>query len=561
MLNRRSFIKVSALATGSLAIPGVPGFAHSTAGTGFFALHPFIEENPDAVFIIRTNVDSKTNSLAMKEAGAGFVNTVFVPSEGGEGAIPVANRLVLKPNLTCRNNYQAYPGTEAEKIVHSMGIVSDANFFDGLLTSFKDLGVPGSSMYMRERSCSSQWSMAGFTSMAANHGVSLKPLDGDAPNLSPADLQWIDIPEGVWYRKIAYLWPVNSPDSFLINVAKFKSHTVGGLTLTAKNLQGTNAMPYVQHCRQVDKSIKYPAEHMSPTGVADVKANYARHLFEGIPRWEKPGDGLTWSCGLHQETWVTRCLDNHLASKVGLHVIEGIYGRDGDGFAFGPHSIPGVIDKTFAQDFMTNYIIFGKNAFHVDAIGHRLGGHEPGNVGLFHIARERGLAKHFNPDNIAVYEWIPETGIILKNLDHFTRYDIVTDYLGLSGEEKYHLLNQKFDYSVKDPVQNYQWSAGLNFNTDSRYDTHPTVLKRPGVISVARHDSQVSFELYAAENQAMRLEVLDLSGRIVGVPANGNLLQGKNVVFWDISRVSNGTYLYRFIAGGVAQSGKFNLMR
>ena len=70
------------------------------------------------------------------------------------------------------------------------------------------------------------------------------------------------------------------------------------------------------------------------------------------------------------ETWATRCIDNNSVLKPGLNVIEGIYGRDGNGFYQGPHN-------GAAQDFLTNIIIFGKNTFYVDIIGKWLGGHEP----------------------------------------------------------------------------------------------------------------------------------------------------------------------------------------
>ena len=70
--------------------------------------------------------------------------------------------------------------------------------------------------------------------------------------------------------------------------------------------------------------------------------------------------------------------------KTGLAMIEGIYGRDGDGFDEG-------------QDYLTNLVMFSKDKFRLDMIGMYLGGHEPGNVHLFRIAKERGLTDTFNP--------------------------------------------------------------------------------------------------------------------------------------------------------------------
>ena len=39
-------------------------------------------------------------------------------------------------------------------------------------------------------------------------------------------------------------------------------------------------------------------------------------------------------------------------------------------------------------------------------VGMWLGGHEPGNVNLFRIAKERGLIDTFNPWEVPVYEWV-----------------------------------------------------------------------------------------------------------------------------------------------------------
>ena len=63
MLNRRTFLKTTALA----ASAGMSGPIHVLAEsaretTGYFGAHPFVEEHPDAVFIMFTHVDVKTNA-------------------------------------------------------------------------------------------------------------------------------------------------------------------------------------------------------------------------------------------------------------------------------------------------------------------------------------------------------------------------------------------------------------------------------------------------------------------------------------------------------------------
>jgi uncharacterized protein (DUF362 family) len=113
-------------------------------------------------------------------------------------------------------------------------------------------------------------------------------------------------------------------------------------------------------------------------------------------------------------------------------MIEGIYGRDGDGFLVG-------------QDYLTNLVMFSKDKFRLDMIGMYLGGHEPGDVHLFRIAKERGLTDTFNPWEIPIYEWVNGAAVPRKLTD-FPRTPLRTYYLQKSGEPLYHLVNEPFDY-------------------------------------------------------------------------------------------------------------------
>ncbi len=98
MFNRRTFLK-SALAAsaGSTVTPITALASRQQTEAGYFNVHPFIENNPDAVFIMRTDVDVKTNSEAKKNAGLDFSRSVFVPSDSG---VPLTHLIPIKPNLT-----------------------------------------------------------------------------------------------------------------------------------------------------------------------------------------------------------------------------------------------------------------------------------------------------------------------------------------------------------------------------------------------------------------------------------------------------------------------------
>jgi len=56
-------------------------FAAASKPSGYFGVHPFVEQHPEAVFILRTQVDYKTNSDACKRAGLDLGRSVFVPMD------------------------------------------------------------------------------------------------------------------------------------------------------------------------------------------------------------------------------------------------------------------------------------------------------------------------------------------------------------------------------------------------------------------------------------------------------------------------------------------------
>ena len=53
-----------------------------------------------------------------------------------------------------------------------------------------------------------------------------------------------------------------------------------------------------------------------------------------MARWDRPG--RTWNSGYGMEMWAQRTLDNLAFSNTGFCIIEGIYGRNGNGFSKGP---------------------------------------------------------------------------------------------------------------------------------------------------------------------------------------------------------------------------------
>ena len=181
---------------------------------------------------------------------------------------------------------------------------------------------------------------------------------------------------------------------------------------------------------------------------------------------------------------------------------------------------------------MTNIVIFGKNPYLVDNIGHWLGGHEPGNFALFHIAMERGKVGMLNPMNIPVYEW--QDGIAVRRpLTSFTRTPLRSFYLlkHQTNEPFWHLCDEPFDYST-------------------------ITEKRPGIppkptTRVLNQDFPTSYypqfaiEVSVPEKGWVFVEILDQNGKNLEVITNAVCDAGFHLATWNTGKYAAGRYQYR----------------
>jgi hypothetical protein len=559
MLNRRSFLKTAALAANVGMIKPAAVFADTARETtGYFGVHPFIEQHPDAVFIMFTHVDVKTNADAHKKEGMRFASEVIVPKD--KTGIPTSHLIPIKPNVTGGGGNS----------FSDMGIITDPNFVEGVIEGMKTLGIAGKQFHIREVNCSN-WDKHVYNPIAQRSGADLRNMHGrvsaiksdELPSWSknpvtiPEDqLQWVDVPHGVVFRKIPYLWPINARDTFLLNISKFKAHEMG-LTLCCKNMQGSVGNGYQLFCWKLRSVMFLPPEHRNPNVEKDIAASLKRHV-PTLPRWDRPinpnaasskdaRDEYDVFC---QEVWSNRTLDSISSTKFGLCVIEGIYGRDGD-FGVGPNP-EGNEDnpRGKAWDYMTNIIIFGMNPYRVDLVGKWLGGHEPGNFGFFHIAMERGLLNVLNPMNIPVYQW--ENGqAVMRPLTWFDRTPLKTFYLQRNfngGTEKYwHLCNEEFDYrKVSETKHSYPSKPGAKVLTQA--------------LQTASYP-KVSIEYAIPQKGNLILEILNEKGQTVVVPVIAERERGSHMASWDTSAYASGKYSYRFRFNDYSETGEIVLQK
>jgi len=554
MLNRRHFLKTVGAGMAAANVPVKVLASRTQESTGYFGLHQFIEDHPEAVFIMKTNAADKYDTDAKLAAGLSFGRSVFVPKDESSG-MPLTTTIPVKGNLKTAN-----PDSYDHDLIMSHTI--DAIFTEGVFEGLKELGIQGSQIHLREVNRPDIYKREpyGFEAMCNRTGTDLR-LDM-APKVTSltegADYNWIDVPDGVFYSKIPYLEPINTPDSWLLNISKFKAHGMG-LTLCCKNLQGSIVHNYQAFCTAYNRTMDMLSSHRQPDAKQHIQTIFQEHLEAGVPRWDRPGSDF--NSGIGMETWVQRTLDNLSVTPAGLHIIEGIYGRDGQGNndrGPNPQDVDhncndyGVSETGKAWDWMSNVIIFGRDSFRVDIIGFWLGGHEPGNVGLFHSAISRGMLDVIDPSKIPVYIWEDGTATQVS-LDSLERTNLLTYYLRrnyLPGEDEpaYHLLDEPFNYGTV---------TGVN---------EPDLPAKPQAFVLSQNhpnpfNPSTAIEYALPEGGNVLLEVFNSAGQRVSVLANGYRGAGSHMATWNTSGQASGVYFYRLRFGGFSETRKMTLMR
>ena len=559
-MNRREFMKfIAAFSAAGLLDPVDVIVKRVMAAPGYFSLHPFIEAHPEAVFIRHTNVAVKTDSAAKEEEGFNFAREVF--SLRDTPGIPLSKMIAIKPNLTCTSG--------SARRDDGMGIITDASFMEGVIEGMKNVGISQDKVYMREGNwlgdsyCPNECAISPYIDVAERTGARLMdfPTGRKITQLTRSNMQegsevvWKDCPNGVVFKRIGYVAPFNHNDSWLLNIAKFKTHGMG-MTLCAKNLQGMCIHPYIHFCEGVATTRNYPANirnDFQPDMEERVAQLYAQHLEARIPRWDRNINAKDWNSGYGMETWSHRTCDSLSVTTTGLNIIEGIYGRNGNAFLKGPG--PGGT----AQDFMTNILIFGKDPFLVDVIGNWLGGHEPGNFGIFHIAKDRKLIKTFNPMAIPVYLW--DNGIPkLTQLTEFERTPLVTPYLrrDYNGqkEDEYHLVNEPFDYG---PVTSVETVNSNKSKSNKREKTPDAIILGQNFPNPFNGSTIIQYQLLS--NGHVTLEIYNSKGTLIEILVNQWQSKGAHIASWNAGNHASGIYFYRFKTDGFEKMGKMIVAR
>ena len=511
-MRRRDFIK----ATTAAGVSGFIGQGCSSMGKSVqhtgpgFNIHPFVHNNPDAVFIHLTDVKSKGDAGDIRFEGYKLAKELIVKTPSG--GYPFSTRINVKPNWTSAGPKDGKP------VYEKLGVNTDPNFIEGWVQGMKEVGTE--KYYIRECCCTRQWEPMGYRAMCDKNGIDLRDLSSmDIWELKKGkDLNYVKIPDSVVTKEVAYMAPMNEPDTFLVNIAKMKAHGMG-ITASIKNLQGIAARRFHQICTPPHDILKRYQKsyhkYFHKNFEKHVEELHARHLKEGYPRWgrsEPPNRS-----GLWMEQWCQRMLDSYSVSPTALNIVEGIYSQDGNGFGRGPHEKLGQYGVR-SRDYMSNVLIFGIDPFRVDIITHWLAGHEPGNFGLFHIGIERGMSDVLDPHDIPVYYWKDGQATLTK-LDNLKRTPLVTYYMQRNyngqNEPEYHLCDEPFDYSA--------WKKGARLSDCT-----------PSFRELGRDaDNNIVAQLTVPEHDDVYVDVFDNNGDLIARLRAPDLEPGIHQVVWD----------------------------
>lgn len=391
----------------------------------YFGLHPFIESHPKAVFIRRTRVPHMMDQQAKLREAAALAREIFVPMD--QPGVPVTDRVILKPNWTSVRSRR-------RTVVQDWHTGTDPQFYEGLIIGLKELGIK--ELHFIEANARETWNIRGLVDINDRHGVRMNECERSLRQLREGDgVTWSKVPDAVIYTRIPHYAPVNEPHTWLLNIAKWKTHTMC-LTLAVKNEQGLTVVPYTQFCsgwRMVTGVPEYMKPDINPRVETVLNGFLERHR-KTYSRYRSPDRGAERGDDgpMRQEIWAQKTCDNQSVLTSGLSMIEGCVSMSGTTFSGG-------------KEHLTNLVMFSKHKFRLDVIAYWLSGHEPGNIHTYRIAKERGLTDTFNPWEIPVYEWIDGRAIERKLTD-FERTPMPAAYLPLPGEPEFHLCNEPFDY-------------------------------------------------------------------------------------------------------------------
>ncbi|MFC1509035.1 DUF362 domain-containing protein [Candidatus Omnitrophota bacterium] len=369
-----------------------------------------ILDNPNAVFIIRTNVKSQKDADGnfphenepMEHAGMDAASRIF--QKGTERG----GKTYIKPNFV----HFVHHGRQTV----NNGISTHPWFVAGFSEALKDMGNTNIIVGANGGTTHSNFENAGICDLMDSRNIIF--LEGKYPQFNEytkKEITWYDYPEGVVMKKVPFFTPAVEDDTTFINMAKDRIHNLAVTTLTVKNLQGIMPVGYMHICggwpTRLERAVKIQPKVtvINPDYQKQVEQLYIKHAAQGYKYYDEGGfakeyfDNGGWDAfksgsfkpnflTFREEQWSQRILD--VASNINpyINIVEGVFGID--------------IKNNL---YLNNFITVSRSMVACDAVSTWLMGHDPRELFYLRIANERGMGEN-DIEDIPIYE-ITATGI------------------------------------------------------------------------------------------------------------------------------------------------------
>ncbi len=365
-----------------------------------------ILENPNAVFVIRTNV------VSQKDAYGKFPpEKEQFQREGYETALRIFSKGSAKGGTTyIKPNFVG--GFNADERSVNNGVSTHPSFVAGFCDALKELGNTNIVVGVNGGAKHSNFVESGICEMLDSHGVCFTEGKYNSwKDYKKSEITRVDYPDGVVMHKIPFFKLTKEKDTLLINMAKDRIHQLGFTTLTIKNLQGIMPVGYMHICggwpstlnRGSAKNVfnTYYRKEIEQLYIKHARMNYKYWDEGGYSReyfkaggWEayrkgrfKPDYKVFWG-----EQWGQRMMDVNANITPYVNMVEGIVGIDGKGTLH-----------------LNNFITISLSRVSCDSMASWLMGQDPRELPYLRIAKERGLGDN-DIEKMAIYE-IKERGI------------------------------------------------------------------------------------------------------------------------------------------------------
>ncbi len=359
-----------------------------------------ILDNPNAVFIIRTSVQSKKDESGkfpaereqFQRAGFDCASKMF-----RKGTV-TGGTTYIKPNFV--------GGFDADERRLNNGVSTHPSFVAGFSDALKEMENTNIVVGANGAAQHEHFVQSGICEMMHERGVCF--TEGKYKSYDDyikSEITWVDYPDGVVMRRVPFFRLTTEKDTLLINMAKDRIHQLGFTTLTIKNLQGIMPVGYMHICGGWSSTLNRGSAKnvFNPDYRQTIERGYIRHANMNYKYWDEGGyTRAYYKAGgwdafrqgrftpdyrvFWGEQWGQRMMDVNSCITPHVNLVEGIVGVDGANTLH-----------------LNNFIAISKNRVSCDAMSAWLMGHDPRELPFLRIAKERGLGDN-DIDKLAVYE-------------------------------------------------------------------------------------------------------------------------------------------------------------